>query len=578
MSSPVFKLGPYLKPHWKTIAVSMSLAIPLSALRAMPVPLVQRMIDEVLPSHEPRKLIYIPAGLILIAFANFFVRFFHYYLLKRVITQVNLAVKNDLYAHILGLSADYFTEKSTGTLMSRVGADTQYIDGGLASLNTIVREPITFLFLFGYAFNLNWRLTLVTFAIFPPLIWIFAVTARNLKRYIQRLTEENARVYSTMQESFTGIRVIKAFQLEAYVRRHFRERSNQFARFLLKAAALEEAAHPLVEFLTFLAIAAVVYIGGAQVFAGQMKAGDLFAFFLAFGLMMNPLRMVNDVNIKYHQTATACARIFEIFEWKSRLHQSKAPIRISEFYEGVSFDRVDFAYPDSPDRAVLKQVSFTMKRGQVVALVGASGAGKTSVVNLLPRIFDVTGGGIFIDAVDIRELALPDLRKLVALVSQDVFLFNDTIYENIRCGRLDATEAEIHIAARKAHATDFIERLPQGYETVIGDRGQKLSGGERQRVSIARAFLREAPILVLDEATSSLDTASERAVQDALDELMANRTTLIIAHRLSTVRRCDRILVMKDGRVVESGRHDELLAARGEYARFHAAGGLGAVG
>ena len=257
MSSPVFKLGPYLKPHWKTIAVSMSLAIPLSALRAMPVPLVQRMIDEVLPSHEPRKLIYIPAGLILIAFANFFVRFFHYYLLKRVITQVNLAVKNDLYAHILGLSADYFTEKSTGTLMSRVGADTQYIDGGLASLNTIVREPITFLFLFWYAFNLNWRLTLVTFAIFPPLIWI---SPPEPQRYIQRLTEENARVYSTMQESFTGIRVIKAFQLEAYVRRHFRERSNQFARFLLGAAL--EAAHPLVEFLT-LAIA-VVYIGGPR--------------------------------------------------------------------------------------------------------------------------------------------------------------------------------------------------------------------------------------------------------------------------------------------------------------------------
>jgi subfamily B ATP-binding cassette protein MsbA len=230
---------------------------------------------------------------------------------------------------------------------------------------------------------------------------------------------------------------------------------------------------------------------------------------------------------------------------------------------------VAFAYPDAPDRPVLRDVSFTVPRGHAVALVGASGAGKSSLVSLVPRIFDVTGGAIRLDGRDIRELALEDLRRQVAVVTQDVFLFNDTIEENIRCGRLGATGDEIREAARKAHALEFIETLPDGFRTVVGDRGQKLSGGERQRVSIARAFLRQAPILILDEATSSLDSASERAVQAALDELMIDRTTLVIAHRLSTIRNANRILVVKEGQIVESGTHDELLRRGGEFARFH---------
>jgi ABC-type multidrug transport system fused ATPase/permease subunit len=278
---------------------------------------------------------------------------------------------------------------------------------------------------------------------------------------------------------------------------------------------------------------------------------------------------MNDVNIKFNTAAAACDRIFELFEWKSKLHEAESPRPVKTFRNSIQLKNVSFAYPDTPERLILKNISFTLLKGQTLALVGASGCGKSSLVSLIPRIFDSTVGLIEMDGVDIRQLSLDDLRKQIAVVSQDIFLFNDTIEENIRCGRLSATAEEIREAARRAHALEFIEKLPDGIKTIIGDRGQKLSGGERQRISIARAFLREASVLILDEATSSLDSASERAVQIALDELMKNRTTLMIAHRLSTIRTADQILVLKEGEIIEQGIHEELLRMRGEYARFH---------
>ena len=568
---PLLRLKPYLKPYFWLIVFSMFLGIPLSALRVSPVPLVKYLVDGPLVSHDERKLLLFPLLVIGLYLVNFVVRFFHYYLLRVVIHRTNQKLKNDLYDHLLGLSADYFTTESTGTLISRVGADPQYIDGGLACLNVIVREPVTFIFLFVYALWLNWRLTLLTLLVFPPLAYVFSATGRNLKRYIAKITEENGRLFSTLQESFTGIRVIKLFRLEGYIQKKFRERSENFTKFLLKTAVLEETSHPMVELLTSFVIALVIYYGGHQVLDKKMTPGDLLAFFTTFALMMNPVRNMNEVNIRLNQAAAACDRIFAVFDMKSHLVEKADAVSLKSFGNEVSVENVHFAYPDSPSRQVLKGISFKMPRGSVVALVGASGAGKSSFVSLMPRIFDVNEGAIRIDGTDIRDLALSDLRHLIAVVSQDVFLFNDTIEENIRCGNLGATLGQIREAAKKAHALDFIESLPDGIKTVIGDRGQKLSGGERQRVSIARAFLREAPILILDEATSSLDSASERAVQSALEELMQNRTTLIIAHRLATIQHADQILVLREGEIIEQGKHLELLDRKGEYAKFYQA-------
>lgn len=565
----LLRLKPYLIHFRGLIIGSALLAIPLALLRLGPAPLVKFAVDDLLINKTPRALYLFPILIIGMYLANFFVRFFHYYLMKIALTRINQMIKNQLFRHLMGLSADYFTQQSTGTLISRIGTDPMYLEQGIASINSMIREPITFVFLLIYALKLNWKLTLVTFLIFPPLVWVFAASGRLLKKYIGKLTEENARLYSTIQESFTGVRVIKTFRLEKYVDKKFREKSNRFANMQIKISALEEVTHPLVELLISFLVALIVYFGGTQVLAGQMSGGDLMAFFTAFALMVAPIRTLNEINIKLNQSAAACERVFEIFDWKSRVTESPSPQRIRSLDKGIEIQNITFAYPDAPQRSVLSGISFSVPKGKVVALVGASGAGKSSLVSLIPRIYDVTGGSIQLDGKDIRDLSLHDLRRLIAVVSQEVFLFNDTIEENIRCGRLSATPEEIREAARKAHALDFIESSPQGFKSVIGDRGQKLSGGERQRISIARAFLREAPILILDEATSSLDTTSERAVQGALEELMQNRTTLIIAHRLTTIQNADEILVMKDGTIMERGSHAELLKKNGEYTRFY---------
>ena len=567
----LLKLRPYLRPYYHLILISFLLAIPLSALRAAPAPLVKHLTDKILVERDARKLTLFPLLFIGIYLANFVVRFLHYYLMRVVIARVNQRLKNSLFEHLMGLSADYYTTQSTGTMISRVASDTQLIDGGLSALNTIIREPITFLAVFAYAFRLNWKLTLLTLIIFPPLALIFSITSRNLKRYIAGIADANAAIYSTLQESFSGFRVIKLFQLERYSRKKFRERSERFSRTLLKTAALEEVSHPMVELLTAGLIAVVVFLGGKLVLKNEMTPGELFGFFLSFALMMNPIRLMNDVNMKLSQASAACQRVFEVFEWKPRLAEADVARPFKEFTREIELDQVSFRYPDAPNRTILKNVSFKIPKGRTVALVGASGAGKSSLVNLLPRVFDVTGGAIRIDGTDIRELSLEDLRRQIAVVSQDVFLFNDTIEENIRCGRLGASREQIREAARLGHALEFIEKQPEGFATMIGDRGQRLSGGQRQRLSIARAFLRQAPILILDEATSSLDSASERAVQEALEDLMRDRTTLIIAHRLSSIRDASEIVVLKHGEVVERGSHVELVGKLGEYARIHEA-------
>ncbi|MFZ9595121.1 MAG: ABC transporter ATP-binding protein [Bdellovibrionia bacterium] len=565
----LMKLKPYLRPHLGLLLLSTALAIPLGALRMGPAPLVKSMLDDLFIKKDPHQLILLPLSLIGLYCLNFLIRFGHYFALRVVIIRVNQRLKNKIFEHLLGLSADYFSRESTGTLISRTASDPQSIDSGLSCINIVIREPITLLFLFGYTLHTNWKLTLITMILTPCLAWVFSATGRNLKRYLKRLFEINATLFSTLQEGFTGIRIIKLFRLENYVRSQFEQKNQDYAQFLIKTSLLEEIAHPLVELLTAFALAPIIYYGGRQVFVGKMTPGDLFGFFTAFALMMNPIRMLNDVNMKLHQMAQASERIFEIFEWKSNLREAKNPKPISDLKTGIELKNVSFAYPDQPSRRVLKNVSFQIPKGKAIALVGPSGSGKSSLAHLLPRIFDPTDGQILIDDQDIRGLKLEDLQKMIAVVSQDVFLFNDTIEENIRCGKLGATKEEIQEAARKAHALEFIENLPQGFQTQIGERGQKLSGGEKQRISIARAFLKAAPILVLDEATSSLDNQSERAVQRALDELMENRTSLMIAHRLSTIQNAHTIFVIREGEIIEQGNHDTLLEKQGVYAQFH---------
>lgn len=565
-------LLPYLRRHFSFLVIAALLALPLSAIRLGPAPLVKYWVDDFMATKDSSKLTLFPFAVIGIYILNFIIRFFHYYLLRIVIARVNQRLKNDLYQHFLGLSADYFTTRSTGQIISRVSMDPQHVDGALSCINVLIREPITLIFLFGYALHLHWKLTLLTLVIIPFLAWIFANTGKHLKRYVTRMQEESAGLVSALQETFAGFRVIKVFRLEGFIGKKFFDRSESFTKFLLKTAKLEEASHPLVELVTAFAVAILFSYGGSLILKNELTPGELLAFFATFAMMMNPIRLLNDVNIKMNTASAAMVRINDAFSWKSRIQEITSPVPVLELKEGIEFRDVRFHYPDDPSREILKGLSFSLQKGRTIALVGPSGSGKTSTAGLLPRLFDVTQGAILWDGVPLTELKLGDLRDRIAIVSQDVFLFNDTIEENLRGGRVDATREEIVEAARKAHALEFIQRMPEGWNTIIGDRGQKLSGGERQRLSIARAFLREAPLLILDEATSNLDTASERIVQESLEDLMKDRTTLVIAHRLSTIRDADEILVLQDGQILERGTHDTLLGNQGAYFQLHKLG------
>jgi len=524
--------------------------------------------DDVFVSKDHQRLITFASIFIGIFFVNFFVRFLHTYLIRLTIGQVNQAIKLDLFQHLIHLSADHHLKNSTGSLLSRIGTDPSAIDQGITASTVLIREPATFLILLGYTIHLNWKLTLITFLILPPLSWVFVRANRNLRRYAGAMAEHNALMFSTIQEAFSGIRIIKAFGLEDLLCMKYFDRSESWKRTYFKTAKLEEAAPPTVELLTSFAVAAVILIGGSDVVSGMMSPGDFLGFFTAFGMMIHPLRLLNDINVKLAAASTATDRIFEVLSWRTSIIEKPDPLAKDQLTSEVRFRQVSFSYPDSPQTPILENINFSIPKGATYALVGGSGAGKSSITHLLARVYDPTLGSIEIDDIDLRNIRLTSIRNLISIVSQDVFLFNDTIEENIRMGRPEASKEEIRAAARAAFAEDFILRTPEGYQTIIGDRGQRLSGGERQRISIARAFLRHAPILILDEATSALDNESEKAVQKALQDLMKDRTTLVIAHRLSTIQDADQILVMKQGKIIETGKHECLLDLEGEYAKL----------
>jgi len=521
---------------------------------------------------EPQRVLrLLPWIIVTVAVVKGVAWFGQYHLMGMASQRIIADLRQALFDHLMRLSPSFFARRHSGDLMSRLGNDVQSVENAVSTaVASYLRDGITVVVMLVNCFLLDWKLSLITFVAVPVTIVPVVRLARRLKKVTGQSQTTLGRISEMVQEALSGIRVVQAYGMEGWESTRFREENRRWLRYVRRGITVRAVSSPLMEVMAAVGMALAIGWVGDQVLQGQLSAGKFLAFIAAVLMLYTPVKQLGKVGQVALQGAAAGDRIFEILDARTDVPDDGREV-LPPFREEIRYEGVSFAYGEKP---VLRGVDLTIRRGEVVALVGGSGGGKTTVANLLPRFWDVGGGRIAVDGRDVRDVTLASLRAQMALVTQETVLFNATVRANIAYGRPDVPLAEVERAARMAHAHDFISAMPQGYDTVVGERGVLLSGGQRQRIAIARAFLKDAPILILDEATSALDAESEREVQRALEGLMgrgggAERTTLVIAHRLSTIRHADRIVVLAGGRVAEVGRHEALLDAGGEYARLY---------
>ncbi len=560
------RLISYALPYKWIIALSMVASMGVAATDAILAYLVKPFVDELIVAGNMELAKVIPFLVVGLAAFKGISRYVQEYYIRTAGQSAVQDIRNQVFGHSIKLSMRFFTGNSSGSLMSRILNDVNVLQAALAEvLVTLLRETLTIVALTGYAFYVDWKMTLMAFVVIPISVWPAAAIGKKIKKFSRRGQDAMGNVTSVLEQSFSGIKVIKAFATEEREEQKFVQENSGFFKFIRKTFKYSAASAPVMELLTSFGVAAVLWYGLNRVAVDAMTKGELFSILAAVLIMYTPLKRLTKVNNTIQKAIGAAERVFEVLDNQAEIIDAPNAVDLPRSQGYVSFENVRFAYDDD---LVLRDFSVQAKPGEVVALVGASGAGKSTLIGLLNRFYDPQQGRILIDDHDIRGVTQKSLHANLALVDQETFLFNDTIANNIRYGQSDADFSLVESAATQAYADEFIRQMPDGYETKIGDRGVRLSGGQRQRLCIARAILRDAPILLLDEATSALDTESEAMVQQALGNLMQNRTTFVIAHRLSTIMHADRILVLDQGEIVESGNHQELLEYGGQYKRL----------
>jgi len=559
----------YVRPHWAAFLVAMA-CMGLSSLAEPVFPAMMKyMLDDgfAQQSGEWGWLIY-PLIVVGIFVARAVFGFIGEYVMSWVANNVVAELREAMFARMVNLPLRYYSDNLSGRLMSRIVYDVTNVAGAATSaLTSLVKDSLAIVALLGWLFYLNWKLMAITLLMVPPTALAVRYFSRRLRKVARGQQEAMGKITQVLQESIEGHKVVKIFGGQNYEQERFRNTVREQRRYAMRATLASAGLSPIVNFFGAVALAVIIGVALRQAATEQTSVGSFVSFITAMAMLLPALRRITDLNAPIQRGLAAAESVFSLID--EPVEDDEGRFELGRSAGRIEFKEVTFAYPGA-ERPALKELSLLINPGECVALVGPSGSGKTTIANLLPRFYAIESGEIRIDGQRLGDIKLASLRENIALVSQDVVLFNDTIAANIAYGlKTKVSPEEVVAAARAAHALEFIETLPEGLDTMIGEHGVKLSGGQRQRLAIARALLKDAPILILDEATSALDTESERHVQAALDELMRGRTTLIIAHRLSTIENADRIVVLGEGRIVESGRHADLLAANGVYSRLH---------
>lgn len=562
------RLYALIRPYKYQFMVSMFAALVVAGLSGAQAYMIKPLIDKIFFEKNIYYLTLLPFALVMLLAVKGFFYGLNFYLLEKIGQTIIRDMRIKVFNHVHLQSLSFFHKCHTGELISRVISDISLMQAAVSTVVVgLLRDFFQVIILLVVIFYMNWKLALLSLFIFPSAAIPIVIFGRAFRRIGTQIQEETAKISNIMHESITGASIVKAFTMEKHESKRFSNQAWSLFTATMEDKKYYRLQHPLMEVIGGIGIALIIWFGGKEVIADHATPGTFFSFITAVLMIFDPVKKVSKINSAVQQGLAAAVRVFTLLDQESDIVSKPGAKDLPPFRNTIHLNNIHFSYDKlSP---VLNNINLTVQSGEIIAIVGPSGSGKSTLANLIPRFYDINQGSLLIDDTDIRDVTLPSLRKQIAIVTQQTILFNDTIRANIAYGAPNSSDEEIKNAADAAHALRFINKLPQGFDTNIGESGMKLSGGERQRLSIARALLKNAPILVLDEATSALDTESEHEVQKALQNLMKDRTTFVIAHRLSTIKKADRIIVIKNGKIVEEGGHEELLSIKGEYETLY---------